>query len=159
MGNEKKISSSYLDSIGSGFDAVGYDGPQLGKAETEEVSEKNWGADQRDAIGRAASISIKKRRIARKLRRIAAELEQMNAEMDKEYQDVVEDELQDEIDNLDEELQEEENLEVTAGKNHPIVKNNDTDPTANMSSETGDEWIDIGPGKFDDVRDVANRAS
>ena len=186
----KKVSSSYLDEIGSGFDAEGYDGPQLGKAETEEVSEKNWGADNRDAVGKAAFIS-KRRRIARKLRRIASELESLNtAQLNDDYKSTIEEsqleedstediinliddvasgkapsgegslELEDELEDIDDL---DDDLEVVASKKqakHPIEHDSTVDdPTANMPSDTGDEWIDIGPATFTDNRDVVGKAA
>jgi hypothetical protein len=88
---EGKVSSSYLDTLGSGFDAKGVDGPQLGKAHEEEVAPKdNWRSDKRDAIGRAAFIQ-KRKRIARKLRRLAREIASIEqAEMDAGYKTSIE---------------------------------------------------------------------
>ena len=89
--------SSYLDTLGSGFDAKGVDGPQLGKAHTEEVAPSdNWNSDKRDAIGRAAFVQ-KRKRIARKLRRLAREIEALEkAEMNSDYKSSIEEAAGDE---------------------------------------------------------------
>jgi hypothetical protein len=94
---KEKVSSSFLDTLGSGFDAKGVDGPQLGKAHEEEVAAKdNWNADKRDAIGRAAFVQ-KRKRIARKLRRLAREIEALErAEMNSGYKSTIEEAAGDE---------------------------------------------------------------
>lgn len=65
-----------------------------------------------------------------------------------------------EEDDDDEEV-EEKKASVEKEAEHPI--NHDPakdDPEANMSSQTGDEeWIDIGPGSFNDARDAVGKAS
>jgi hypothetical protein len=73
---KKKAYSSYIDTLSSGFDAKNVDGEQVGLAHEQEVApENNWGNDKRDAIGRAAYLANKKKRLAKKLYRISRELE------------------------------------------------------------------------------------
>lgn len=226
MGEKKKFASSYISELSSGYDAKGVDGPQLGKAETEEVSSQNWGKDKRDAIGRAASL-MKRKRLARKLRRIAREIEAMEqAELDEGYEDgieeaqvdlaqqindkatgkspkdmdavkaSVEDDMPEPVDGLvdeDVEMADDEDAEMNAdndaddigGDSDPVDEDDDEDdedddeddnfieashpidhdsnkddPEAFMDAQTGDdEWIDIGPGSFDDKRNEIGKAS
>ena len=170
---DKKKVASYLDTIGSGFESptvTDYDPAtqeaQIGKEHEEEVaSTNNWTGDNRDLIGRAAS---KKRRLAMKLRRIAREIEAM--EMDGDYQENIEDA----VDKVEEVVEGDDaataiDKELTASKNdeyivlkasHPILHDPvGDDPAADMPSDTGDEWINIGPGTFDDKRDLIGRAA
>jgi len=149
--------ASYVGELSSGYDAKVQDDyeagkgatGQAGKGHTEEVAKKNnWNDDKRDAVGKAAAISSA-------LKKAAASLAKIADAMDAYADDVDEDEEQ--FDDFDLDIDEEEELEKEAS--HPIehdVKKDD--PEANMSSDTGDEWIDIGPGSFDDERDEANRA-
>ena len=192
MDTKKKKGSSYIDELSSGYESdtvKEYDPAveegQMGKAHEEEVApSNNWGADQRDAIGRAA----KKKHLAQKLRRIARELEAM--EMSPEYKEdiadigdqvqseasgkAVSEELEDEPEDLEKKNDEPEDLEdkqeeeedqddedIVKDAAHPIVHDPETDdPGAFQSAQTGDEeWIDIGPGTFDDARDPVGRAS
>jgi hypothetical protein len=46
-------------------------------------------------------------------------------------------------------------------ENHPLEKDPLTeDPEANASSQKGDdEWIEIGPGSFDDPRNAIGKAA
>lgn len=167
MPDKKK--SSYLDTIGSGYESKtvhDYDPAtsedQEGLEHEEEVAaQNNWGSDNRDAVGRAAS---KRRRLASKLRRIAREIEAM--ELDGDYQEVLEDAIdkaQDVVEGEDPASAMEEELgddaiEITAA--HPMEHDPEgDDPGANMSSDTGDEWINIGPGTFDDNRDLVGKAA
>jgi hypothetical protein len=112
---KQKKANSYLDELGSGYDAEGYDMPQEGKAHQEEVAaENNWGNDQRDAIGRAAGLAAKKKILARKLRRIAAELESLSKEeecMDGDYKGSIE-HMQSEIEEQEMDNDEEEKQEA-----------------------------------------------
>jgi len=61
-----------------------------------------------------------------------------------------------EMTDLDEE---EKEMEVTA--RHPIEHDPAVDnPTANAPARMGeDEWVEIGPGSFDDSRDPAGKAA
>lgn len=151
---EKKKGSSYLDQLSAGHESdtvKNYDPAieegQIGLAHEQEVAPaNNWGGDQRDAIGRAASV---KKIIARKLRRIANELEALEY-MSNEYSD--------EIEKAKEQIQEE--LKVAR---HPL-ENPDHSTRADQDSQTGDnEWIDIGPGIFRgtpaNARDTVGRAA
>ena len=52
-----KRKSSYIDEIGSGVDAVGVDGPQVGKDVEEKVWENVKFDDKRDEVGRAAKVA------------------------------------------------------------------------------------------------------
>jgi hypothetical protein len=234
MDTKKKKASSYLDELNAAHDATtpGIDGPQEGKAHQEEVAaENNWGQDQRDAIGRAASLAAKKKIVARKLRRIAAEIESLSKEeeaMDGDYKGSIE-AMQSEIEEkeIDEDIEEAqeadsqdsgdlpEDLEAALDEPEDLSKMTDADleeamasaddmtatiaevdktdpmevemgtdpafmevvsslkvkaehplmhdpagddPAANASSQMGDEeWINIGPGSFDDARDVINK--
>ena len=74
-------------------------------------------------------------------------------------------EQEDEEEGEDDEVAEEpkvgsKNYFVVKAK-HPIVHSPEgDDPQANASSQTGDdEWVDIGPGNFDDKRDPVGKAS
>jgi hypothetical protein len=169
-----KKSTSFLDSIGSGYESetvINYDPAtseaQVGKEHEEEVAAtNNWEGDTRDAVGRAAS---KKRRLAMKLRRIARELEAM--EMDKDYKENIEDAVERAEDDVTGEAVEEgmeQELKSSSAKDefiilqasHPLEHNPaGDDPQADMPSKTGDEWISIGPGNFDDNRDLIGRAA
>lgn len=173
--------ASYIDQLSSGFDATvqnDYDAGkgdkgQIGKGKTEEVAKKNnWGSDKRDAVGRAASAS---------LRRTAAKLIKMADAMDagEEVEDDVEDidveaatacNASDDADidaddvDADVEISDEDEMEIEAATKkeaaHPMEhKKTVDDPDAEMPSDTGDEWIDIGPGEFDDKRDDVGKAA
>ena len=179
-----ELSSGYESDTVKEYDPAKGEG-QLGKAHEEEVAPKNnWGEDKRDAVGKAASVS-KFKRLSSKLRRIAREIDAMT--LDKKYVEVLDDaveqaqeevkgispaEMQDEPEDLkkmtDEEIEEKckmkgSNLDeyIVMKATHPIDHDTAKDnPEANMSSQTGDEdWIDIGPGSFDDPRDEAGRAN
>jgi hypothetical protein len=169
----KDKKASYLDEIGAVREAVGYDQPQVGKPHEEEVaSSNNWEGDQRDAVGRAASIANRKKRLAKKLMRISRELEALG-KMEEAYKAGVE-EMADDEDDFDDddnggdddamavEMGTEEWLDPT-GKEaaHPIEHDpNKDDPAAFSPSTMGDdEWISIGPGSFDDKRDQVGRAA
>lgn len=173
--------SKHIDELGSGYESKTvkeYDPAktegQMGKEHEEAVAPKNnWEDDKRDAIGHAAS---KRKKLARKLRRLAREIEAMGLEDDyeeaiEEVQDMVKEEVkeekQDEPEDLSDEMEEEKqeckkasDEELIVEATHPIEHDPMQDnPEANMSSQTGDdEWIDIGPGEFDDPRDAVGRA-
>lgn len=173
-----KKEASYLDAIGACREAINVDGEQVGLAHEQEVApENNWGHDQRDAIGRAASISARKKKIARKLMRISKELEALG-NMEEEYKNGVEEMLDDDVDydyegdEDNKEAGEDDPMSMEMGtdewldKNekqakHPIEHNPDEDdPEAFADSQMGDDqWIDIGSGSFDDPRDEVGRAS
>jgi len=182
---KEKNATSYLDSIGSGYDAQGYDQEQAGKAHTEEVAPaNNWGEDKRDAVGRAAYLSSKKKRIAKKLVRISRELEALS-NLEEKYSEGIE-EMEDEPEDISQKSDEamamemgEETSENPESKDqsedewldgtekeaaHPIehrerVGDVGDDPAANASSQLGDDqWISIGPGTFSDQRDSVGRA-
>jgi len=184
---KEKKATSYLDSIGSGHDAQGYDQEQAGKAHTEEVAPaNNWGNDQRDAVGRAAYLSAKKKRIAKKLVRISRELEALSnleenysvgiEEMEGEPEDLTQKSDEAMAMEMGEETSEnpdpedsqsgDEWLDGTQEKEaaHPIehrqqIGDSTDDPAANGSSQMGDDqWISIGPGTFSDQRDPVGRA-
>jgi len=184
---KKKEASSYIDTLSSGHESdtvKEYDTKtegQEGKAHEEEVAAKNnWEDDKRDPVGKAAE-----RNIARKLRRIAREIEAIDAEMDQEYMEDIEDAAEQaeeqakgtdaegkqanqpedisdrSLEELMEEIDSEEFEAIDKTAEHPIEHDpKEDDPEANMSSQTGDEdWIDIGPGEFDDSRDQVEKAS
>ena len=160
----KKKASSYIDTLSTGYESdtvVDYDPAteeaQIGLEHEQEVAQSNnWGNDQRDAIGRAASS--KKRRLAKKLRRIAREIEAM--EMDQDYQENIEDLADRATDDCcgdDVETAMDDELKSAS---HPMEHDPEgDDPSANAPSDTGDEWINIGPGTFDDKRDPIGRAA
>jgi hypothetical protein len=164
----KDKKASYLDEIGANREAIGYDQEQVGLAHEQEVAPaNNWGEDQRDAVGRAATIDSKKRRLAKKLYRISRELEALG-KMEEEYKTGVE-EMADDVDDIDDnddamavEMGTEQWLDPS-GKEaaHPIQHDpNKDDPAAFAPSTMGDdEWISIGPGSFDDKRDQVGKAS
>ena len=181
----KKQASSYLDEIGSGYDAKNVDGPQVGLDHEQEVaSSNNWEDDKRDAIGRAASISSKKKRLATKLMRISRELEALG-KMEEEYQagieEMLDDDYDDELDAIEPTAtkktkekypaDEKDPMSVEMGTDdwldpagkeasHPIEHNPaGDDAKANADSAMGDEWIDIGPGNFSDKRDSIGKAA
>lgn len=142
MGDKKKFASSYIGELSSGFDAKGYDGPLLGKKETEEVTQgRPWAGDKRDAIGRAATL-MKRKRLARKLRRIAREIEAMeSAEMDGSYQDDIEEtqaDVAEQIDDVAEGLSPEdmEKIEAQDDEVEPV------DSLVDMDEEEQDDEID-----------------
>ena len=157
-GTRKERVASYVSQLTSGYDATvqddytaGDQNGQAGKAETEEVTTvDNWKNDKRDAIGRAASTLL--RRTATRLNKMADMYESNDVD---DLEDVDEDEF--------EEMASDESTEKSATNKeavHPIEhdEKND-DPKADMDSQTGDdEWIDIGPGSFDDKRDEVGRA-
>lgn len=166
--------ASYIDELSSGFDATvqndyeagkGSKG-QIGKGKTEEVAKKNsWEGDKRDSVGRAAASAT--------LRRTAAKLVKMADAMDAD-EEVIEDDVED-IDieaatcasaDADDviEISDEDDLEIEAATKkeaaHPMEhKKTVDDPSADMPSDTGDEWIDIGSGEFDDKRDGVGKAA
>jgi hypothetical protein len=164
--------ASYIDELSSGYDAKVQDDyeagqgqkGQEGKGHEEEVApSNNWENDKRDAIGRAASAAKLMRRTAARLIRQADLLEGKKTAAE-DY---------DELDTPDEDEEfsdiggdEDEGMDVEAAVEgtekqaaHPIEHNEKKDdPDANMPSDTGDEWIDIGPGEFDEKRDEVGRA-
>lgn len=170
--------SSYIDQLSSGHESdtvKEYDPAkseeQIGKEHEEKVTtENNWEDDNRDAIGRAA----KRKKLARKLRRLAREIEAMG--MDEDYEDVIEEAQEMAKEEVEEKQDEPEDLgydeEEMCSKNgsdesiiieatHPIEHDPMADnPEANASAQMGDEeWIEIGPGDFDDMRDGVGRAA
>jgi len=164
--NTKKT-ASYLDEIGSCREAIGYDGPQEGLAHEQEVAPaNNWGSDQRDSVGRAATIANRKKRIAKKLMRISRELEALG-KMEEEYQENVDEMLDDDTDDtsgdpMAMEMGTEQWLDPDGKEaSHPIEHDpNKDDPAAFAPSSMGDdEWISIGPGSFNDTRDEIGRAA
>ncbi|MDO8640918.1 MAG: hypothetical protein Q7R33_05190 [Nitrosarchaeum sp.] len=159
--------ASYVGELSSGFDASVQDDYQAGKGDKgqagkgheEAVAEKNnWGADKRDAVGRAASSL---------LRRTAARLNKMAELMDKEEELTPEETDQLEEIEMDTDVNDDDAFEdvdkEAASKEaaHPIEHDQKKDdPEANASSQEGDdEWVDIGPGTFDDKRDEVGRAA
>jgi hypothetical protein len=184
---KEKNATSYLDEIGANREAIGYDLEQVGLAHEQEVaSENNWGGDQRDAVGRAASIANRKRRLAKKLFRISRELEAIGKieaaeEMADDYKTGVEEMADDPMamemgegttDVADKPQSKEEWLdpsadtdapEVNASKkeaDHPLTHDPERDdPGMHGSTQMGDdEWISIGPGSFQDRRDESGHA-
>lgn len=173
---DKKV-SSYLDEIGANREAEGYDLEQVGLAYEQAVTEeKNWGNDQRDAVGRAA-ISNRKKRLAKKLLRLSRELEALG-KMEEEYKEDIEEVPEVEVDEMDYEGDDEEDDDnedpismemgteewlAPEGKeaSHPIEHDPDADdPEAFAPSTMGDdEWISIGPGEFDDKRNEIGKAA
>lgn len=168
--------ASYIGELSSGFDAKVQDDyeagqgqkGQDGKGHEEEVAAKNnWEADKRDAIGRAASIQL--------MRRTAANLSKLADIFEKQAADEVIDEdadlemleadvPEDDFEDLSDEI-EGEDLEASVDGSkkqaaHPIDHDpKKDDPGANQPSDTGDEWIDIGPGEFGDKRDEVGKAA
>lgn len=173
---DKKV-SSYLDEIGANREAEGYDLEQVGLAYEQAVTEeKNWGNDQRDAVGRAA-ISNRKKRLAKKLLRLSRELEALG-KMEEEYKEDIEEVPEVEVNEMDYEDDDEEDDDnedpismemgteewlAPEGKeaSHPIEHDPDADdPEAFAPSTMGDdEWISIGPGEFDDKRNEIGKAA
>ena len=183
---EKKKAYSYLDTLSSGFDAQNVDKEQVGLNHEQEVAiENNWGGDNRDAIGRAAYLANKKKRLAKKLYRISMELEAIG-KMEEQYNSNIEEMEEDPMsmemgensdykkepnkDSDDIKLNDEENINEekwldqnvdSKEASHPIDHDpNKDDPEAFGPSDMGDaEWISIGPGSFDDKRDQIGKAS
>jgi len=144
-----KVSSSYLDTLSSGFDAKGVDGPQLGKAHEEEVAAKdNWKNDKRDAIGRAAFIQ-KRKRIARKLRRLAREIAAIEqAEMNAGYRSTIEEASDDIEDVIEDEAKGKDAESMVELEDEP------EDLTAQPENlEAADEPEDLGAVSEDDDED------
>jgi hypothetical protein len=176
-----KKATSYLDEIGSGREAEGYDQEQAGKAHEEEVAAtNNWEDDNRDAVGRAAAIGNRKKRLAKKLMRISRELEALG-KMEEDYALGVE-EMLDDDDSYDYDEDEEEKADIgeagfkeddpmavemgtdewldPVGKEaaHPLEHGEDK-VDFSPSTMGDDEWISIGPGTFSDSRDAVGKAS
>lgn len=154
--------ASYIDQLSSGYDATVQDDyeagkgatGQMGKGHEEEVAKgDNWKGDKRDAIGRAAS--------AQTLRRIAADLNKQadDMECEEDMDDLEESEIDENVESDDDMDIEAAAAEVKKEAAHPLEHSDKSDdPEADESSRTGDEWIDIGPGEFNDKRDEVNRA-
>jgi uncharacterized protein YdbL (DUF1318 family) len=177
--------ASYIGELSSGYDAkvqddyeAGHgDKGQIGKGHTEEVAKSNnWEHDKRDAIGRAASVKLL-RRTAAKLTKLADDMENMPEDdiddLDEEEQFEAEDAAiagkaaVDEVKDEDEDEGFEDLIEDVKAANdgtkkeaaHPLERDDDT-PSSEMSAQTGDEeWVDIGPGEFDDKRDEIGKAA
>jgi len=166
-----ELSSGYDATVQDDYDAGKGDKGQIGKGHEEEVAAKNnWDADKRDAVGRAASAKLL-RKMAIKLNKVADIME--DEEEDFDDVDDVDDEVA-ELENVEGDVDDEELEDVVASvvseskktavkkeavhpEEHDVKKD---DPEADMSSQTGDEeWIDIGPGEFDDKRDEVGRAA
>ena len=153
--------ASYVGELSSGFDATvqndyeaGNQNGQAGKAETEAVTKsKNWTGDNRDAIGRAATVQLI-RHTAANLAKLAEALEDIDAGDDCDLDDEQFEEVDD--DSLEAIASEVIATEKTAA--HPADEQPRKNPDGQMSSETGDEWIDIGSGKFDDGRNEVGKA-
>ena len=166
--------ASYVGELTSGYDAKVQDDyeagkgdkGQAGKGHEEEVAKKNnWESDKRDAVGRAAASQLL-RKAAIRLTKMADAMEQSDEE---EFDDDDADENVKDLENVD--VESDEDLEQiaasvlgeekVAAENHPIEHDTKKDdPAADMSSQTGDdEWVDIGPGEFDDKRDEVGRAA
>jgi len=176
MGKNLKKVASYLDEIGACREAIGYDQEQEGLAHEQEVAQSdNWGNDQRDPIGRAA-IQNRKNRLAKKLERISRELEAIG-KMEEQYATGVEEMLDDENgEDYEEDFDSQDDGNEESGKDamnvemgewldsgkeatHPIQHDpNKDDPAAFAPSTMGDEWISIGPAKFDDQRNQIGHA-
>lgn len=187
MKNTRK-KASYVGQLTSGFDATVQDDyeagngqkGQAGKGHEEEVAPRNnWTDDKRDAVGRAASVQL--RRTAARLTKLADILESQAAddqdldddiELDDDFEEedlidddsdeVADDDIDDEGDISDEEYEEllDETAACSGSKKqaaHPLERGDDS-PKSEMSSKTGDEWIDIGPGSFGDKRDEVGKA-
>jgi len=183
---KKKAYTSYIDTLSSGYDAKNVDGEQVGLAHEQEVApENNWGGDKRDAIGRAAYLVNKKKRLAKKLYRISRELEVLG-EMEERYQADIEEmeedpmsddgqkamdmemgedskEKEEDKDEIGHDANKEEWLDKNVEKEaaHPITHDpNKDDPEMHGDTQMGDEeWISIGPGTFDDKRDPVGKAA
>jgi len=184
MKKTEKGASSYLDTIGSGFESktVEEGKPQIGKAHEEEVAKSNnWTGDKRDEIGRAAAMKL-----ARKLRRIAAEVEAFSEEyMDDEYAEDIKETAEDMKDEVEEKqtgpgghvpdgsgphgrgmgpgkgLGDGSGMpksEASKNASHPTVNPNDK-PDGEMDVRTGDEWIDVTMEDWkNDKRDPVGKA-
>jgi hypothetical protein len=136
---KEKSATSYLDEIGGNKDKGDYDKKfdteQVGLAHEQEVApSENWGADKRDAVGRAAAIENKKLRLAKKLMRLSRELEALG-KMEETYKSGVEemedDKGDDDFDYDNEKKEEKSDEDEKGGKEDP------------MSVEMGtDEWLD-----------------
>jgi hypothetical protein len=163
--------ASYVGELSSGFDAKVQDDyeagqgqkGQEGKGHEEEVAAKNnWEGDKRDAIGRAASVQLI-RRMAANLSKLADSFEGKVAteEVDEDLESLEADVPEGEFEDLDDDSEIEASVDSTKKQAaHPIehdVKKDD--PGANQPSDTGDEWIDIGPGEFGDKRDEVGKAA
>lgn len=180
MKNTRK--ASYIGQLSSGYDATvqdDYDAGkgakgQIGKGHEEEVAAKNnWENDKRNEIGKAASAHL--RRTAARLNKLAdlldcedvedEELESLEDDLEEQELDAdIDEDLNDEGDEISDEEYEEllESVASISGTKksaaHPLERGDDS-PKSEMSSQTGDdEWIDIGPGEFNDKRDEAGRA-
>jgi len=183
-----KKRASYLDEIGACREAIGYDGEQVGLDHEQEVASfNNWEDDDRDIVGRAASIKNRKKRLAKKLLRISRELEALE-KMEDDYKADVEEmldgdeglellddeslEMLDDDDDDEEENDKDDAMSVEMGSDewfdenakeasHPIEHDqSDDNPEANAPSTMGDdEWISIGPAKFDDQRNEIGKAA
>jgi hypothetical protein len=160
--------ASYIDELSSGFDAKvqndyeagqGQKG-QIGKGHEEEVApSNNWENDKRNVVGRAAAANAIRRTAARLLKQ-ADMLEGKVAEVEDDDDLGTPDEFEDIGCDDEVPMGAEASAEGTQKQaTHPIEHNDKKDdPEADMPSDTGDEWIDIGPGEFDDDRDDIGRA-
>lgn len=170
------------DDYNAGQGATG----QEGKGHEEEVAKtNNWKNDKRDAIGKAASAQL--RRTAARLNKLAEMLDNgqdidddidIDDDLEEQELDNIDDDTDmtdlddiincndndDDNDDISEEEYNEliENVASNCGTKksaaHPLERKDDT-PKSEMSAQTGDdEWIDIGPGEFNDKRDEVGRA-
>lgn len=156
-----ELSSGYDATVQNDYDAGKGDVGQIGKGHEEEVAPKNnWKDDKRDVVGKAASISKILKRTAANLEKMAAKLEKI-ANEDEDFEELDIDDENDDIDEIDDEEIEKVSSNIVKEAVHPLEHDpKKDDPEANMPAQTGDEeWIDIGPGNFDDKRDDAGRAA
>lgn len=163
-----ELTSGYDAKVQNDYEAGKGDKGQIGKGHEEEVAAKNnWEADKRDAVGRAAASSLL-RKAALKLTKMADAMEEEKFDDDDDVEESVKD--LENVDSDDEGGDMEEiatavldETKVAAKKVavHPLDHDpKGDDPAADMSPQTGDEeWIDIGPGEFDDPRDEVGRAA
>jgi hypothetical protein len=131
---EKKKAYSYLEAIGSGKDAQNVDSEQVGLGHEQEVTEeKNWGSDKRDAVGRAASIENKKKRLAKKLMRISRELEALGK---------MEDGYKGDVEKMEEDPMAMEMGSDEESNPNEVEPDNDEDDNIDEDSAEDEKWVD-----------------
>jgi hypothetical protein len=155
-----ELSSGYDAKVQNDYEAGNGQAGQMGKGHEEEVAQRNnWKDDNRDVVGKAASISKVLKRTAASLEKMATMLDKI-ADEDEGFEELDDTDDMSDVDIDDDEIEKVSNSIIKEAIHPAEHDSKKDDPEANMSPQTGDEeWIDIGAGTFDDKRDETGRAS
>lgn len=163
-----KKSQSVVGELSSGYDAKNVDKEQEGLAHEQEVAkENNWADDKHTSMGLPIPKEVKQSAIAQ-LNQIIAKISALEEEDEKEMtaslENVIlnisakeEEKMSNEIKEASKLLRQASDLLSSysdKSARHPSEPRDESAyERAVASPQTGDdEWVDIGPGTFDDLR-------